>query len=671
MSESSTSPETGQTYQVLARKYRPSTFEDMIGQEAMVTTLTNAFKAGRVAHAFMLTGVRGIGKTTTARLLARALNYAREGVDGPSVALEIHGIHCERIMASQHMDVLEMDAASRTGVDNMREMLDGVRYAPVEARYKVYIIDEVHMLSTGAFNALLKTLEEPPDHAKFIFATTEIRKVPITVLSRCQRFDLRRVDAQSLQEHLSKICAKENVKVSDEGLALIARAAEGSVRDSLSLLDQAIVQAGLDGNEVTGEQVRVMLGLADRVRVLDLFEKAAKGDGAGTLTEIRSQYEDGADPTIVMRDLLDICHEVSRAKTLGKGADFELAPDQIIRIHALAESLTLGQLTRIWQMLLKAHTEVRMAPAPLAAAEMALLKMTVAGALPAPELVAKLLTEIKSGNFSRPHSPSGPQAGAVSLEPPLQDSVPNQGQYSEYNGKEGDPIKQNSQARPAHSQIADRPHVSTVHSVSQPMSSQAKSTQAKSTQTKSTSMRAPEGEPEIISGTVPNIGPDTASMSAPKIKSKPSVVLKSIEDLVNALPENEILLASDIKRHVKPIAFKPGSIRFEPAAGASVSLTGRIVKAIQDLTGELWVVTPETHGGGKTLHQVAKEKRQAEEARDRAHPAFSHPLLAKAKLIEIIDTTPTSNETNVIVGDFISDPISDLGPDFEPDLEDD
>ena len=308
MSESSPSLETGQTYQVLARKYRPTTFEDMIGQEAMVTTLTNAFKAGRVAHAFMLTGVRGIGKTTTARLLARALNYEREGADGPSVELGTHGIHCERIMASQHMDVLEMDAASRTGVDNMREMLDGVRYAPVEALYKVYIIDEVHMLSTGAFNALLKTLEEPPDHAKFIFATTEIRKVPITVLSRCQRFDLRRVDASSLQSHLSKICAKENVQVSDEGLALISRAAEGSVRDSLSLLDQAIVQAGLDGNEVSGEQVRVMLGLADRVRVLDLFEKAAGGDGAGALNEMRAQYDDAADPTIVMRDLLDICH---------------------------------------------------------------------------------------------------------------------------------------------------------------------------------------------------------------------------------------------------------------------------------------------------------------------------------------------------------------------------
>jgi len=253
----------------------------MIGQDAMVTTLKNAFEANRVAHAFMLTGVRG------------------------------------------HMDVLEMDAASRTGVENMRELLDGVRYAPATARYKVYIIDEVHMLSAGAFNALLKTLEEPPDHAKFIFATTEIRKVPITVLSRCQRFDLRRVDASVLAEHLRGICEKEGVKISYEGLAMIARAAEGSVRDGLSLLDQAIVQAGLDGDEVTGEQVRTMLGLADRVRILDLFSMAASGDTKGALLEMRAQYDDGADPSVVMRDLLDVCHEVSRAKTLGELAEFE------------------------------------------------------------------------------------------------------------------------------------------------------------------------------------------------------------------------------------------------------------------------------------------------------------------------------------------------------------
>jgi len=405
MSESPTPSESAAGYQVLARKYRPSTFEDMIGQEAMVTTLTNAFKTGRIAHAFMLTGVRGIGKTTTARLLARALNYQSDDHDGPSVDFTPAGEHCESIMASSHMDVLEMDAASRTGVENMREMLDSVRYAPVSARYKVYIIDEVHMLSTGAFNALLKTLEEPPDHAKFIFATTEIRKVPITVLSRCQRFDLRRVEAGELSAHLKKICEKENAKVSDDGLTLIARAAEGSVRDALSLLDQAIVQRSGEEAEVTGEQVRDMLGLADRVRVLDLFSLAARGDAPGALAELRAQYDHGADPAVVMRDMLDICHEVSRAKALGDTAEFDAAPDQITRLKDLAGELSLGQITRLWQMLLKAHQDVSRAPAPLAAADMALLRMCVAAELPPPELAAQLLAS--------PNLPADPAPGSA------------------------------------------------------------------------------------------------------------------------------------------------------------------------------------------------------------------------------------------------------------------
>ena len=574
---------TGQNYQVLARKYRPTTFEDMIGQEAMVTTLQNAFKAGRVAHAFMLTGVRGIGKTTTARLLARALNYESDTVKGPSVELATPGNHCELIMASGHMDVLEMDAASRTGVENMREMLDGVRYAPATARYKVYIIDEVHMLSAGAFNALLKTLEEPPDHAKFIFATTEIRKVPITVLSRCQRFDLRRVEADALQAHLSKICDKEGAKVSDDGLALISRAAEGSVRDSLSLLDQAIVQAGLDGGEVTGEQVRTMLGLADRVRILDLFALAATGDGKGALTEMRSQYDDGAAPDIVMRDMLDICHEVSRAKTLGPDAAFDAAPDQIARLQDLAEKLSLGQLTRIWQMLLKAHNEVRMAPAPLAAAEMALLKLSVAGQMPPPELAAQIIEQMKKGGVTPP---------VVSSPTPTPPTPPSSAMMSSGGG----------------------------------------------------------GGSSMAPATAPVSAPQSAPQAAPT--PKPTVMLGSLEDLVNAIPNAQIGLKSDIKRYVRPIRFKPGAITFEPAEGAPVSLTGKIVSAIKDLTGELWIVSPETSGGGATLNEIKKNARAEQEAKDRAHPAFNHPLLANAKLIEIRETAPTSVESNVIDGNF-------------------
>jgi len=582
-----------QHYQVLARKYRPTTFEDMIGQEAMVTTLQNAFKAGRVAHAFMLTGVRGIGKTTTARLLARALNYESDTIDGPSVELGTQGKHCDLIMSSSHMDVLEMDAASRTGVENMRELLDGVRYAPATARYKVYIIDEVHMLSAGAFNALLKTLEEPPDHAKFIFATTEIRKVPITVLSRCQRFDLRRVEAGALQDHLSKICKNEGAKVSDDGLALIARAAEGSVRDSLSLLDQAIVQSGLEGAEVSGEQVRTMLGLADRVRILDLFALAATGDGKGALTEMRAQYDDGAAPEIVMRDMLDICHEVSRAKTLGEDADFDAAPDQVKRLQNLAETLSLGQLTRNWQMLLKAHTEVRMAPAPLAAAEMALLKLSVAGQMPPPELAAQIIAQMKEGGATpQAISPSSP----------------------------------------------DKPSSTTAQSSSSP-----------ATLTPPSSGGAPQG----------TVMQASASLTAPQsiTTSQPKIILSSLEDLVNAIPDRQIQLKSDIKRYVRPIRFKQGAINFQPAEGAPVSLTGKIVSVLKELTDELWIVSPETSGGGETMNERDKNAKAAQEAKDRSHPAFSHPLLANAKLIEIrnIDIpqeSPTSDITNVIDGNF-------------------
>ena len=411
-------------YQVLARKYRPQTFEDMIGQEAMVTTLTNAFKADRVAHAFMMTGVRGIGKTTTARLLARALNYESDSIKGPTTDFSNEGLHCARIMASSHMDVLEMDAASRTGVENMRELLDGVRYAPVEARYKVYIIDEVHMLSTGAFNALLKTLEEPPDHAKFIFATTEIRKVPITVLSRCQRFDLRRVDADVLAAHLKGICAKEDMAVSDDGLALIARAAEGSVRDSLSLLDQALVQSAGDDGEISAPQIRHMLGLGDRSRIFDLFDHAARGRGKDGLAELGSQYRDGADPVIVMRDLLDMCHDISRAKAMGDEADFNAAPDQVKRMQTLAADLSQGQLTRLWQILMADYSAVRTAPVPLAAAEMSIIKLASAAEMPPPELIASILSEIKSGNFKLPDLKRLNGSGATKPKPTTQSAAP-------------------------------------------------------------------------------------------------------------------------------------------------------------------------------------------------------------------------------------------------------
>ncbi|MDB5440333.1 MAG: polymerase subunit gamma and tau [Caulobacteraceae bacterium] len=378
-------------YTVLARKYRPRSFEDLIGQEAMVKTLSNAFATGRIAHAFMLTGVRGVGKTTTARLLARALNYESETVHQPSVALTMDGRHDKSIIEGRHIDVLELDAASRTKVDEMRELLDGVRYAPVEARYKVYVIDEVHMLSTAAFNALLKTLEEPPPHAKFIFATTEIRKVPVTILSRCQRFDLRRVEPEVLSPHLGRIAVQEGARIEDEALMMIARAAEGSVRDGLSILDQAIVQAEA-GEPVSAALVRDMLGLADRGQTLALFEQVMAGKIGEALVLFRELWGFGADPAQVVMDLLEHCHAAAVAKALGPEA-LTMAKEQAARLAVIGSTASAGTLSRLWQMLLKAHEEVRRAPDPNTAAEMALIRLTYAADLPGPEEALKALQE--------------------------------------------------------------------------------------------------------------------------------------------------------------------------------------------------------------------------------------------------------------------------------------
>ena len=382
-------PTGNAAYTVIARKYRPRTFEDLYGQEAMVRTLRNSFAAGRIAHAFMLTGVRGVGKTTTARLLARALNYQTDTVDAPSLDLTVEGRHCRAIIEGRHMDVLELDAASRTGVGDMRDLLDGVRYAPVEARYKVYIIDEVHMLSTGAFNALLKTLEEPPPHAKFIFATTEIRKVPVTILSRCQRFDLRRVEPADLISNLQMILEAEGVRVEAEGLTLIARAAEGSVRDAQSLLDQAIVQAE-PGQTVPAALIRDMLGLADRAGTLDLFEFILKGDPGGAVSAFRQLYALGADPAQVVLDLMEHVHGASVARAVGPQA-LALPKDQSARLASAGAAVAAPILARLWQMLLRAHEEVGRAPDPAAATDMALIRLAHAADLPGPEEALKLL----------------------------------------------------------------------------------------------------------------------------------------------------------------------------------------------------------------------------------------------------------------------------------------
>ncbi|ABI76697.1 DNA polymerase III, subunits gamma and tau [Hyphomonas neptunium ATCC 15444] len=393
-------PAPGKTYEVLARKYRPRRFEDLIGQEAMVRTLSNAFETGRIAHGFMLTGVRGVGKTTTARLLARGLNYepkadakGKKGkAAGPSIHLDPPGEHCDAIMASRHPDVLELDAASRTGVADMRDLLDSARYGPVSARYKVYIIDEVHMLSNASFNALLKTLEEPPPHLKFIFATTEIRKVPVTVLSRCQRFDLKRLDSGELSRHLGNVAQSEGANVSEEALALIARAAEGSVRDGLSLLDQGIVQT-TDGEEVSGAAVRAMLGLGDRARLLDAVEKAVGGDAKGALAEVREQVAGGADPAVILKDILDIAADISVAQATGDDWTQAGPADWANRTRALAQRLTPAQAARNWQLLLSGYGDLQVAPDPATALNMVILRLAAASTLPSPEEAARMIAE--------------------------------------------------------------------------------------------------------------------------------------------------------------------------------------------------------------------------------------------------------------------------------------
>ncbi|MEM5522030.1 DNA polymerase III subunit gamma/tau [Sulfitobacter sp. AS59] len=377
-------------YRVLARKYRPETFTDLVGQDAMVRTLKNAFEADRIAQAFIMTGIRGTGKTTTARIIAKGMNcIGPDGNGGPTTEPCGECEHCVAIMEGRHVDVMEMDAASNTGVGNIREIIDSVHYRAASARYKVYIIDEVHMLSTGAFNALLKTLEEPPEHVKFIFATTEIRKVPVTVLSRCQRFDLRRIEPEVMIALMRKIAAAEGAGIADDALALITRAAEGSARDATSLLDQAISHGA---GETTAVQVRAMLGLADRGRVLDLFDMILRGDAAGALNELSSQYSDGADPMAVLRDLAEITHWVSVVKITPDAAeDPTVSPEERSRGLTMAETLPMRVLTRLWQMLLKALDEVASAPNAMMAAEMAIIRLTHVADLPSPEeLVRKL-----------------------------------------------------------------------------------------------------------------------------------------------------------------------------------------------------------------------------------------------------------------------------------------
>jgi DNA polymerase III subunit gamma/tau len=445
----------GEAYRVLARKYRPKDFTGLIGQDALVKTLSNAFASGRIAHAFMLTGVRGVGKTTTARIIARALNCAGPDGSRKTPTVDPCGVcePCTAIAESRFMDVQEMDAASRTGIEDIREIIEGTRYAPAAARYKVYIIDEVHMLSKNAFNGLLKTLEEPPPHVKFIFATTEIRKVPVTVLSRCQRFDLRRIETEMLARHLEGIAQKENVAIDEGALSLIARAAEGSVRDGLSLLDQAIAHHAGEGGAILAGDVRAMLGLADRGLVLDLFEKLMGGQIADGLAILRDLYDRGADPLVVMQDLLETTHFLTRVKVAPAAEGFfDGGSSEAARAAAIAGKLPVPSLARAWQILLKGLIEVRDAANALPAAEMALIRLAYAAELPPAERLIRTLME--DGPAQAPAQPSTPGTQGGGGSPRAQASI--------RSGESSSPL---ALAQPAPIMAASGPELRTLEDV--------------------------------------------------------------------------------------------------------------------------------------------------------------------------------------------------------------
>jgi DNA polymerase-3 subunit gamma/tau len=557
-------------YRVLARKYRPASFAELIGQDALIRTLTNAIASGRLAHAFMLTGVRGVGKTTTARILARALNcVGPDGAGGPTAEPCGQCEHCRAIAEDRHVDVIEMDAASRTGIDDIRELIEGVRYRPVTARTKVYIIDEVHMLSRQAFNGLLKTLEEPPEHVVFIFATTEIRKVPVTVLSRCQRFDLRRVPEDRLAAHFAAIAEREGVRLTPPALAMIARAADGSVRDGLSLLDQAIA---LTGGEAGEEEVKAMLGLADRGRVFDLFEAVMGGEIAAALELLGELYAAGADPVVVLQDLLEVTHFLTRVRLAPEVAENPGVPEtERVRGRALADKLGVAVLTRTWQMLLKGLGEARTAPSPIQAAEMVLIRLAHASDLPTPgELVRRLRGETGSapgeGRAAHPGAGDGAGPRAVAAAATARES----------GGAGAQP-----RAQPRAQSVA--------RSIAQPLTEGHAAPHAAAQES---ALPAPQSFPELVA-------------------------------LARARKEG--ILASHLEGEVHLVRFEPGVIEFRPGPGAPGDLAGRLGRVLQEWTGRRWMVGVSSEPGAASL----REQRRAREA-ERLEAAAADPLVQEA-----------------------------------------
>ncbi|MBR0925699.1 DNA polymerase III subunit gamma/tau [Bradyrhizobium sp. 62B] len=601
----SAGPAGNAPYRVLARKYRPSSFDDLIGQEAVVRTVSNAFETGRIPQAWILTGVRGVGKTTTARILARALNYEMPdgSVKGPTIHMPTLGVHCQAIMESRHMDVLEMDAASHTGVDDVRQINDSVRYAPASARYKVYIIDEVHMLSTAAFNAFLKTLEEPPEHAKFVFATTEIRKVPVTVLSRCQRFDLRRVEADVLMKHLANIATKENVEIEPEALGIIARAAEGSVRDSLSLLDQAIAHAA---GTVKADAVRQMLGLADRTRVIDLFASLARGDIAAAFKEFRDQYDVGADPIVVLSDLAEFVNFVTRVKIVPATADnVAYGETERVRAKEFAAKISMRVLSRMWQMLLKGIAEVQAATRPAAAAEMVLVRIAYVADLPTPDEAIRMLEQngggspvVSGGSAARSSAPAAPMASAAPVS-----------------------------AAP---------------------------------------VRMPTSSPSAFGG---GARPQMAAPAPDPQGAAPQLRITSFTQLVAlAGQKRDLMTKGALEGDMRLVRFEEGRLEVALEPNASKTMISELAKKFEQWTGRRWTIIVSNEQGQPTLRSVNQAAKQEHARTAEADPRVQEVLsrFPGAKVVEVRRLASETPETNINT-DYGSDDPPD-GSDADDDL---
>ncbi len=592
MSKTKKQPADQPAYMVLARKYRPSNFDELIGQSAMVQTLGNAFKLGRIAQGFMLTGVRGVGKTTTARILARALNYELDGADkdaqGATIDMPQLGVHCQAIMESRHVDVLEMDAASHTGVDDIREIIESTRYKSLSARYKVYIIDEVHMLSKSAFNALLKTLEEPPEHVKFIFATTEVQKVPVTVLSRCQRFDLKRVEMEELVAHFAMISSSEGAKIEHEALALIAQAAQGSVRDGLSILDQAIAHAQKD--KVSGDDVRAMLGLADRMRIFDLLTSVLKGQASDALKQCEALFTDGAEPVRILIDLAETTHILTRKKILDDRGAAALSEAERLRVKEMASKLSMPVLARCWQMLLKGIDECTKAPNQIAAVEMILIRISYAADLPSP---IELARAIEGQGEGASNAAGGGGAGA----------------------------NQNGAAPRAMDQ-AGAPDQHAPRAMSDGGGAAA-STAAISTM--------------------------QAQPKAGAFHENPGTGLSSFEEIAELIGrDGGLVLKIAFEEHVRPIRFEQGTIEIALTDEAPRGLANDIKRLLNSSTGDNWMVVVSDQQGDETLYEKKQREHESELAKVKQHPLVKEAMkqFPDARITEIraIEKTTTDSK---------------------------